>query len=57
MIVFWQSKYHRLQVRTLFVIVLQAKMVDLSLLSASEVNWLNDYHSQVWVKVNVTTTW
>ncbi|OAY42282.1 aminopeptidase P2 isoform X2 [Manihot esculenta] len=30
---------------------IQAKMVDLSLLSASEVNWLNDYHSQVWVKV------
>ncbi|KAJ9131448.1 hypothetical protein P3X46_035105 [Hevea brasiliensis] len=31
---------------------IQAKMVDVSLLSASEVNWLNDYHSQVWEKVS-----
>ncbi|KAF2307235.1 hypothetical protein GH714_025641 [Hevea brasiliensis] len=40
-----------LQVKNLFVVALQAKMVDVSLLSASEVNWLNDYHSQVWEKV------
>ncbi|KDP23512.1 hypothetical protein JCGZ_23345 [Jatropha curcas] len=31
---------------------IQAKLVDLSLLSASEIDWLNDYHSQVWEKVS-----
>ena len=30
---------------------LQAKLVDLSLLSVAEVDWLNNYHSQVWEKV------
>ncbi|XP_015875200.2 aminopeptidase P2 [Ziziphus jujuba] len=31
---------------------IQAKLVDLSLLSVEEVTWLNDYHSQVWEKVS-----
>ncbi|XP_023537181.1 probable Xaa-Pro aminopeptidase P isoform X1 [Cucurbita pepo subsp. pepo] len=31
---------------------IQTKMVDISLLSVAEVNWLNDYHSQVWEKVS-----
>ncbi|KAM1802148.1 hypothetical protein ACFX11_033653 [Malus domestica] len=31
---------------------IQAKMIDLSLLSAAEFDWLNDYHSQVWAKVS-----
>ena len=31
---------------------MQAKLIDLSLLSAEEVTWLNDYHSQVWEKVS-----
>ncbi|XP_022150774.1 probable Xaa-Pro aminopeptidase P [Momordica charantia] len=31
---------------------IQAKLVDVSLLSAAEVNWLNDYHSLVWEKVS-----
>ncbi|GLT94930.1 hypothetical protein SLE2022_126410 [Rubroshorea leprosula] len=31
---------------------IQTKLVDLSLLSAEEVEWLNDYHSQVWEKVS-----
>ncbi|KAF5782051.1 putative hydrolase [Helianthus annuus] len=31
---------------------IQTKLIDLTLLSASEVNWLNDYHSQVWEKVS-----
>lgn len=30
---------------------MQTKLVDLTLLSAAEVDWLNDYHSQVWEKV------
>lgn len=30
---------------------MQAKLIDLSLLSAAEFDWLNDYHSQVWEKV------
>ena len=30
---------------------LQSKMIELSLLSAAEVDWLNDYHEQVWQKV------
>ncbi|WCJ43144.1 Aminopeptidase P2 [Euphorbia peplus] len=30
---------------------IQAKMIDLPLLSVSEIDWLNDYHSQVWEKV------
>ncbi|CAA6659117.1 unnamed protein product [Spirodela intermedia] len=30
----------------------QGKLIDLSLLSAMEVRWLNDYHSQVWEKVS-----
>ncbi|KAM7469386.1 hypothetical protein LguiA_007569 [Lonicera macranthoides] len=31
---------------------IQAKLVDLDLLSVAEVDWLNDYHSQVWKKVS-----
>uniref|UniRef100_A0A1D1XFI7 Putative Xaa-Pro aminopeptidase P n=1 Tax=Anthurium amnicola TaxID=1678845 RepID=A0A1D1XFI7_9ARAE len=31
---------------------IQSKLVDLSLLSAAEVKWLNNYHSQVWEKVS-----
>lgn len=30
---------------------MQIKMVDICLLSVAELNWLNDYHSQVWEKV------
>ncbi|KAI7745417.1 hypothetical protein M8C21_016570 [Ambrosia artemisiifolia] len=30
---------------------IQTKLVDLTLLSESEIDWLNDYHSQVWEKV------
>ncbi|KAF9607623.1 hypothetical protein IFM89_037551 [Coptis chinensis] len=31
---------------------IQSKLVDLSLLSTAEVDWLNEYHSQVWEKVS-----
>lgn len=31
---------------------MQTKMVDLSLLSTAEVDWLNDYHRQTWEKVS-----
>ncbi|XP_021772939.1 probable Xaa-Pro aminopeptidase P isoform X2 [Chenopodium quinoa] len=31
---------------------IQSKLIDLSLLSAAEVDWLNDYHDQVWQKVS-----
>ncbi|XP_054800902.1 aminopeptidase P2 isoform X2 [Prosopis cineraria] len=31
---------------------IQIKLVDLSLLSAAEVDWLNSYHLQVWEKVS-----
>ncbi|KAM4108364.1 hypothetical protein ACB094_03G039800 [Castanea mollissima] len=31
---------------------IQSKLIDLSLLSAVEVDWLNHYHSQVWEKVS-----
>ncbi|GMH11366.1 hypothetical protein Nepgr_013207 [Nepenthes gracilis] len=31
---------------------IQGKMVDFSLMSAAEVDWLNDYHEQVWQKVS-----
>ncbi|XP_020212955.1 aminopeptidase P2 [Cajanus cajan] len=31
---------------------IQIKLVDLSLLSAAEVDWLNNYHSLVWEKVS-----
>ncbi|KAL2231173.1 probable Xaa-Pro aminopeptidase P [Sesamum indicum] len=31
---------------------IQAKLVDLSLLSTAEIDWLNDYHGQVWEKVS-----
>ncbi|OWM85360.1 hypothetical protein CDL15_Pgr018984 [Punica granatum] len=31
---------------------IQTKMIDLSLLSTAEVNWVNDYHAQVWEKVS-----
>ncbi|KAK6143916.1 hypothetical protein DH2020_024264 [Rehmannia glutinosa] len=31
---------------------IQAKLVDLSLLSATEIDWLNDYHKEVWEKVS-----
>ncbi|KAI3947749.1 hypothetical protein MKX01_034414 [Papaver californicum] len=33
-------------------IPIQVKLVELSLMSAAEVDWLNDYHSQVWKKVS-----
>lgn len=32
---------------------IQAKMVDMSLLSVAEIDWLNEYHSQVWEKVSL----
>ncbi|KAL5566074.1 hypothetical protein UlMin_029238 [Ulmus minor] len=32
--------------------VIQVKLIDLSLVSAEEIAWLNDYHSQVWEKVS-----
>lgn len=31
---------------------IQTKMLDLSLLSENEINWLNDYHKQIWEKVS-----
>ncbi|PON76408.1 Creatinase [Parasponia andersonii] len=31
---------------------IQTKLIDLSLLSAEDVTWLNDYHSKVWEKVS-----
>lgn len=31
---------------------IQIKLVDLSLLSVAEIDWLNNYHSQVWEKVS-----
>ncbi|CAI0460071.1 unnamed protein product [Linum tenue] len=31
---------------------IQNKMVEVSLLSDAEIDWLNDYHSQVWEKVS-----
>lgn len=31
---------------------IQTKLIEISLLSDSEVNWLNDYHAQVWEKVS-----
>lgn len=31
---------------------IQSKLIDLSLLSIAEVDWLNEYHSQVWEKVS-----
>ncbi|WOL04239.1 putative Xaa-Pro aminopeptidase P [Canna indica] len=31
---------------------IQTKLVDVSLLSHAEVNWLNDYHAQIWKKVS-----
>ncbi|XVE89684.1 hypothetical protein DITRI_Ditri20bG0015700 [Diplodiscus trichospermus] len=31
---------------------IQMKLVDLSLLSVEEIEWLNNYHSQVWEKVS-----
>ncbi|MFS7946137.1 putative xaa-Pro aminopeptidase [Helianthus anomalus] len=31
---------------------IQTKLIDLTLLSAAEIDWLNDYHSQVWEKVS-----
>lgn len=30
----------------------QCKLVDLSLLSSAEINWIDDYHSEVWQKVS-----
>ncbi|KAJ8572901.1 hypothetical protein K7X08_009412 [Anisodus acutangulus] len=35
-----------------FTRVLQTKLVDMSLLSDEEVEWLNSYHLQVWEKVS-----
>ncbi|KAK6911546.1 Peptidase M24, C-terminal domain [Dillenia turbinata] len=31
---------------------IQSKLIDISLMSATEIDWLNDYHSQVWEKVS-----
>ncbi|KAL8540826.1 hypothetical protein ACS0TY_002157 [Phlomoides rotata] len=31
---------------------IQTKLVDLSLLSTTEMDWLNDYHKQVWEKIS-----
>ena len=32
---------------------MQAKLIDLTLLSADEIAWIDDYHSQVWEKVSI----
>ncbi|KAI3979701.1 hypothetical protein MKX01_013796 [Papaver californicum] len=34
------------------VLLVHVKLVELSLMSTAEVDWLNDYHSQVWKKVS-----
>lgn len=31
---------------------IQSKLIDVSLLSVAEINWLNDYHSHVWEKIS-----
>lgn len=31
---------------------IQSKLIDLTLLSPSEINWVNEYHEQVWEKVS-----
>ncbi|XP_039801282.1 aminopeptidase P2 isoform X2 [Panicum virgatum] len=31
---------------------IQSKLIDVSLLSPSEINWVNDYHEEVWDKVS-----
>lgn len=31
---------------------MQTKMVDVSLLSHAEIDWLNNYHAEVWEKVS-----
>ncbi|KAJ6828090.1 putative Xaa-Pro aminopeptidase P [Iris pallida] len=31
---------------------IQSKLIEQSLLSSSEINWINDYHSKVWEKVS-----
>ncbi|KAL7126430.1 hypothetical protein ABFS83_14G186600 [Erythranthe nasuta] len=31
---------------------IQTKLIDLSIVSATEIDWLNDYHKQVWEKVS-----
>ncbi|XP_006657547.2 aminopeptidase P2 [Oryza brachyantha] len=31
---------------------IQSKLIDLSLLSPSEINWINEYHEEVWEKVS-----
>ncbi|CAM8938774.1 unnamed protein product [Rhodiola kirilowii] len=31
---------------------MQAKLIDLSILSPTEIKWVDDYHSQVWEKVS-----
>ena len=31
---------------------MQTKMVDVSLLSHAEIDWLNSYHAEVWEKVS-----
>ncbi|GMP60541.1 hypothetical protein CsSME_00023360 [Camellia sinensis var. sinensis] len=38
--------------KKLTFVPIQAKLVDLSLLSVTEIDWLNNYHSQVWEKVS-----
>lgn len=32
--------------------MMQTKMVDVSLLSHAEIDWLNSYHAEVWEKVS-----
>ncbi|KAB1202273.1 putative Xaa-Pro aminopeptidase P [Morella rubra] len=38
--------------KKLTFVPIQSKLIDLSLLSISEIDWLNEYHSQVWEKVS-----
>lgn len=36
---------------------MQTKMVDVSLLSHAEIDWLNSYHAEVWEKVSPHKTY
>ena len=44
---------HEVLIISSFILQLQSKLIDVSLLSPSEINWVNDYHEEVWDKVSL----
>ena len=47
-----ENQEHHLEFQTLTLVPFDRRLIDASLLSPDELNWLNNYHADVWEKLN-----